>query len=62
MTCVNHYQNFINDSKNFLKLDIYFGELKYEAVHQREDYDVGTLMSESKPGCMPSVVLLFFYR
>ncbi|ELU13132.1 hypothetical protein CAPTEDRAFT_202570 [Capitella teleta] len=33
-------------SKNFLRLDIYFGELKYESVEQKRDYDIGTLFSE----------------
>jgi hypothetical protein len=31
--------------ENFLRLDIYFGEMKYESVVQKRDYDIGTLFS-----------------
>ncbi|ELU13130.1 hypothetical protein CAPTEDRAFT_202568 [Capitella teleta] len=57
-SAINELQHFCNQyleettidgafiNKNFLRLDIYFGELKYESVEQKRDYDIGTLFSE----------------
>jgi len=33
-------------SNNFLKIDVYYGQLKAEEVYQREAYDVVSFFSE----------------
>ena len=38
---------FSNCRNNFMKLDIFFGELKYEKVVQQRGYDIPTFFSKS---------------
>ena len=33
-------------SRNFLKVDIYYGELKYEYIEQQEAYGVASFFSK----------------
>ena len=37
---------FSFNSRNFLQLDVFFGELKYEFIEQLKGYDTATLFSE----------------